>query len=579
MGIRSSRNALGMVKVTAMALTFASGPFALYNPNIMSYLYSILADKPLGLWMLDDSAPFQDYSGYDAAGVMDTGSPTTAAALVAGADYSAVFSNSVDAKFDSAVYKQGYEHLPFSLEVSFRVIDETGTTSEQKVLSSSANYDGITVDGTIIKFSTKYLTAGECAVEYDIQTKRNVHVVGVHTRDKNQLFVDGTLVGETTITEAQKIDSFVAGDGKLWLGTSASTQKIAVNGISIYATGLSDDIVKNHFNAARRTTLNETVAPTFGGIRYPMSLNMADTFVRALWQDDSDWKIGTLNNVSLVDTQIVPQLVAGVSVAGNWQVALPLDQSGLTDVYGLSMDWTGVNVIVEASLDGTTWETAVKGQKMALIPDGFDPTNKDLFIRASFAGGITDDPGFLDNLFVVGFTTGIQPNIGGRDTTFTDPASPMNDYQPIELRDDWGVKLDGGSVEISADSSPDPLAVYTMNIWLKKLTSTSPTISLTGTTDYKNGVAGGTMNEGEWVMWTMTKATELTGDITISGDVQIGQIEFFDHQLSAQEVADLYSAYTGVVAVQANESDSVTVTNPNPSTRIYDYTWAITAAG
>lgn len=529
--------------------------------------------------MLDDTAPFQDYSGYGAAGVMDTGTPTTAAALVAGAAYSAVFSNSVDAKFDSAVYKPGYEPLPFSLEASFRVIDETGTTTIQKILSSSANYDGITVAGTVIKFSTKYVTNGECAVTYDIQSKRNVHVVGVHTRDKNQLFVDGELVGETTITDAQKADTYVTGDGKLWLGTSASTQQVAVNGLSIYATGLSDAIVKAHFNAARRTTLVQTIAPTFSGVRYPMSLDLANTFVRQLWETDSDWQIGTLNNVTLVNTQIVPQLAAGVSVAGDWQVALPLDQSGLTDVYGLSMTWNGAGVVVQASLDGTTWETAVRGKKLALIPNHFDPTNKDLFIKASFAGGITDDPSFLDNLFVVGFKTGIMPNVGGRDTTFTDPASPMTDYQPIEQRDDWGVRLGGGSVAISADSSPSPQDMYTMNIWLKKLTATSPTISITGATTYKNGVAGGTMNQGEWVMWTMTRATLFSGTITITGDIQLGQIELFDHQLSAQEVADLYAAQTGVMKASAPESDVVQVTNPNPSTRIYDYTWAITAAG
>lgn len=544
----------------------------------MSFLLSVLADKPLGLWMLDDTAPFQDYSGYNAAGVMDTGTPTTAAALVAGAAYSSVFSNTVDAKFDSAVYKQGYELLPFSLEASVRVINESAG-SEQKVLSSASNYDGITINGTIVKFSTKYLTAPEAAVTHDIQTKRNVHIVGVHLRDKNQLFVDGELVGEVTLTDAQKADSFVVGDGKLWMGTCAATQKIAVNAVAIYATGLSDSIVKAHFNAARRTTLIQTVAPTFTGVRYPMSLNLADTFVRQLWSTDEDWKIGTLNDVTLVDSQIVPQLAAGVSVAGNWQVALPLDQSGLTSVYGLAMHWDGDGVVIEASLDGSTWETAIKGKKLALIPNAFDPTNKDLFIKASFSGGITDDPSYLDNLFVVGFTTGVMPNIGGRDTTFADPASPMNDYQPIEMRDDWGVSLNGGSVSISADSSPSPQAMFSMNIWLKKLTTTDPTISVTGATAYKNGAAGGTLNQGEWVMYTLTRATELTGTITISGNVQVGQIELFDHQLSAQEVADLYSASIGVQRASISDTDAVTVTNPNPSTRLYAYTWAITGAG
>lgn len=505
--------------------------------------------------------------------------PTTAVALIASAAYSSVFSNTTPVKFDSMVYKQGYESLPFSLEASIRVIDESGSTTEQKVLSSASNYDGITVNGTVVKFSTKYLTAGECAVTYDIQIKRNVHIVGVHSNDKNQLYIDGVLVGENGITDAQKADSYVAGDGKLWLGASTSSQKISVNGLSIYSTALSELVVKNHFSAARRTTMIETLSATFSGVRYPMSLNLANAFVRQEWSTTDDWKTGVLNNLTLVDSKIVPQLVTGISVAGDWQVGFPLDSAQVVSVYGLSLNWDGAGVVVQASLDGSTWETAVRGKKLALIPNGFNPTNKDLFLKASFAGSIADDPSYLDNLSVIGFTTGLMPNIGGRDTTFTDPASPMTDYQPIEHRDNWGVKLDGGSVAISADSTTDPVAMFTMNVWLKKFTATDPTFSISGTTNYKNGSAGGTMNQGEWVMWTMTKATALTGSITISGDVQIGQIELFDHQLTAQEVADLYASSIGVYTTKVAETDVLAITNPNPSTRIYSYSWAITAAG
>lgn len=528
--------------------------------------------------MLDDTTPFQDYSGYARAGVMDTGSPTTAAPLVAGAAYSQVFSNAVDAKFDSPVLVQGYESQSFSLEASFRVIDETGTTSIQKVLSSTSNYDGITVNGTIIKFSTKYLTAGECAVSYDIQTKRNVHVVGVHTSDMNQLFIDGQLVGQTSLTDAQKIDSYGTTDGKLWLGTSASSQKVAVNGLSIYSMGLTDEMVKAHFNAARRTTIIDTVAPTFSGVRLPLAINLSDTFLRQSWSLETDWMLGVLSDVTIVNSQLQPRLIAGVSVPGNWMTILPLD-CGKTDVYGLSLDWNGFGVVVEVSLDGVAWETAVRGTKLTTIPNHFNPTNQDLLIRVSFVGGIADDPSYIDSLSATGLTTGVMPNVAGRPLTFTDPDSPMSDYQPIEQRDDWGVRLTGGTITIGADATTDPMDAYTVNVWLKKLTATNPTFSISGTTDYKNGAAGGTMNVGEWTMWTMTKASILTGSITISGNVQVGQIELFNHQLTAQEVADLYAASTGVPVTKVDESDSVTMTNPNPSTRIYDYAWAITAAG
>lgn len=528
--------------------------------------------------MLDDTTPFQDYSGYARAGIMDTGSPPTGAPLVAGAAFSQIFSNAIDAKFDTPVFIQGYEKQAFTLETSFRVIEETGTTSIQKVLSTASNYDGITVNGTIIKFSTKYLTAGECAVSYDTQIKRNVHVVGVHTTDKNQLFVDGVLVGETSLTEAQKADSYVATDGKLWMGTSASAQKVAVNGVSIYATALSDKTIKEHFTSARRTIMVESVTPTFSGARFPMSLSLSNTFLRQSWSADSDWSQGAVSNVTVVNNQLVPQLIAGVSVAGTWQGVLPLD-CGKTSVYGVFLNWDAYGAVVEASLDGTTWETAVRGKKLTTTPDTFNPTNKELFIRISFAGGVSDDPGYVNSLTAIGLTTGVTPDVAGRTITFTEPASPMNEYQPIEHRDDWGVRLQGGSVVISADGTTTPPAIYSLNVWIKKTTSTTPTFSTSGMTAYKNGAAGGTLNEGEWAMYTLTKATALTGSITISGQGQIGQIELFDHQLTAQEVADLYTASTGVPVLRTPESDALAMTNPNPSTRIYSYAWSITGAG
>jgi hypothetical protein len=547
----------------------------------MSYLLSVLADKPLGFWMMDDTTPFQDYSGYGRTGVVNAGTPTTAASLVANAAFSQVFSNSNNAKFDSPIYQQGYEKQAFSLEASFRVVDESGSTSAQKILSSASNYDGIYVNGTIITFSTKYLTAGECAASWDIQSKRNVHVVGVHTQDKNSLYVDGVLVAETAISDAQKIDSFVATDGKLWLGSSASAQKVMVNGLAIYGLPLSDDVVKAHFNAARRTILAQAIPGSFGGTRFPMSINLADTFMRTLWSNDSDWNIGVPSQVTIMNNRLQPQLIAGVSVAGNWQSVLHLD-CGQTSVFGLSLDWDGYGVVVEASLDGTTWETAVRGMRLALIPVGFNPTDKDLFIKVSFPGGVADDPAYLDNLSATGFLTGKNPDVDGRTITFNAPASQMKDAQPIEMRDDFGVRLNGGSVVLGPDVADTPVPAYSINIWLKKLTGVDPTITLPGggtATTYRNGVAGSTLNQGEWVMYTIVKSVAITTSITISGNVQIGQIELFNSQLTAQNVADLYASSVGVLALPVPETNVIGMSSPNPSTRLYDYAWSITSAG
>lgn len=541
----------------------------------MTYLLSVLSEKPQGLWMMDDTTPFQDYSGYGRAGVINAGTATTAAALVAGAAFSQVFSNSNNAKFDSPVYVQGYESQAFSLEASIRLIDESGAPAVQKILSTTSNYDGLTVNGTVIGFSTQYLTAGTCLASYDIQTKRNVHIVGVHTNDKNQLYVDGVLVAETLMTVAQKADSYVATDGKLYLGFSTSTQKVAVNGLAVYSSPLNPIDINNHFLAARRTILADSIPQTFGGARIPLNIERASRFLRTTWDTLDDWNLGTVNQVSVVDGRLVPSLVAGVSVAGDWQAMVPLDY-GLTSVYGVFLDWDSLNATVQISLDATTWETVVKRTKTTTIPDTFNPTGKDLFIKVSFAGGITDDPGYVDYLTITGLTTGTIPMFNTRTVTFTTPAAPMNDYEPIAERDDFGIKLGTGTLTLSADTQA--INVNTISIWLKKLTATNPTISVAGTA-YKNGAVGGTLNQGEWAMYTITATAPITGTITISGDIQLGQVEIYDAVLSAQQIADLYAASVGVPILPAPDADVLTITNPNPSTRLYDYVWSISPAG
>ncbi len=526
--------------------------------------------------MLDDAAPFDDYSSYGRTGVMVAGTVTTAVSLVAGAAYSSVFSNSNSAKFDSPIYIQGYESQPFSLEVSFRIIDE-GSPVAQKVLSTVSNYDGITVVGTVVSFSTKYATAAEAKISYDVIQKQNVHVVGVHTYDKNQLFVNGQLVGELDLTDAQKADTYVTTDGKLYLGTSTGTGKIAANGISVYGHALTESAVQEHFNAARKTILASGVAVPLGGKRYPLSAELGDVYLNKSFTTEADWKTGVQNQTVIEDDILKPQILNGTSVASNWQSVAHLD-NGITSIYGVSMTWTGSGATIEVSLDGTTWVTPVQGERISIITAGYNPTNQDLWIKVSFAGSISNDPSYLSELNILGFKTGTSVEIDGRTTTFTSPASLMSEAEPIEQRDDWGVRLSGGTITISTDTTAVPENKYTMNIWLKKLTSTTPTISVSGTT-YKNGAAGGTLNQGEWAMYTIVAAAAISSAITITGSAQIGSVELFNTQLSAGSVATLYSSSVGIPIVSSPDTDAIQITNPNPSTKLYAYDWSVTGAG
>lgn len=556
---------------------FAVGHFSLYNPNIMSAVLEAVRDKPLSYFQMDDTAPFQDYSGFNVAGTMDTGTAGKAIALMSGASYSTVFSSANVGKFPSPVFKQGFESDPFTLE-AWVYLQNKGADAEVKILSNAGTYDGLTINGTTIAFTTSYSTTGTARADYDIQVSRRVHVVGVHTSDKNSLYVDGVLVSEIEISDTQKLDTFVAAGGNLYSGTTTSTDAIAVNGIGIYAKALGPDAIARHYAWGNRHVPKDSIPSQFRGVRIPLSQNEADVFLEQTWTTEFDWTAATLTDTVVVDDSLRPRLSAGVSVAGTWLDVFALDAADVTSVYGVNMLWDGEGAIVEASLDGVTWETAVRGKNLALIPSGFDPTDKELKIRISFPGGISDDPSFVDNLTVTGFKTGAVPAIANRAVTTT--GYVRNDYEPVELRDDWGTKLPNtATLTIAADTSPDAVNPKTIEIWSKGTFTTN----LTGVSaTYSNGSTNYTPAAGDWQVREYIFNTGLAGNIVItstSDDTIIGQVVLYPDAKTATDVAEIYNAYTGLPKTTVGDVSVITVAEPATAASIYDYDWSISASG
>jgi hypothetical protein len=450
--------------------------------------------------------------------------------------------------------------------------------TEQQVLSNSGKYDGLTINGTVASFATEYLTSGQCKASYDMQVLRNVLITGVHTADKNQLYIDGVLVAEANITEEQKADSYIATNSNLYGGLTVGSQNIAINAVGIYPRALSAEAIARHFSEARDLPLNSQVIDTFYGDVTPVSINGANVFLDQWWSSEEDWRLGKMDNSSVVNGQLVPQFIADTSVSGSWLDSFSLSQANSNSIYGVNMNWDGEGVTIEVSLDGTTWETAQRGKNVALIPSGFNPTDKVLQVRASFAGGIVNDTSFLDNLNVVGLKAAVTPEALGRTVTYAS-ATPEREYPVIQYNDNWGVQInDGGSIVISADALESTPA-RTLEMWIKAKNGTAPTFSLSGTT-YLNGVADASaLNPGAWTLVHIVAAADAAGAITINGPAQVGQVAIYDYALSAQNISDIYAAYVGANAVRVGDNSVVTVSELPTAVKIYAHDWAIQGAG
>lgn len=546
----------------------------------MSFALEAVRHNPDCLYMMDDTSPLQDYGPFNRSAVISGGTPVRGPALVKGATNSVVLTNTITAQFNTSVYEQGREDAAFSLVASVFPI-RGAATSPQKILSHAANYDGLTIDGNKVSFSTKYASAGEAKCTYDLQTTRQVNLVGVHTASKNSLFVDGVLVSEVDITEAQKLDTYATTDGKLYSGTTAGTNTIAVNGIGQFRHALSPDAVRLMNTTARDLFDGPDIASVFSGSYIPMSRDASDVFIDQTWTTEEDWKLASLKNVNVVDQRLVPQFDGNTSMTGVWNDVVSLAAADTTSIYGVTFDWDGDGITIEASLDTTTWETVQRGVGLSIIPSGFNPTGKELFLRVSFPGGIVDDESYLDNLSMLGFRSAAPTSVNGRTITLT-KAYPQRDEPVALLKEQWGTEiLATGSIVIGTDTDGVSTA-RTVEVWVKATSSTQPTMTGTGVspTIYQDGVANsGAFIIGKWTLVHVVAPATITGNITITGPAQIGHVTLYPTALSASEVEEISLAYAKTNPVVAGDTSDISMTQSAIGASVYAYDWSIVGAG
>jgi hypothetical protein len=440
--------------------------------------------------------------------------------------------------------------------------------------------DGLVLNGTNVSFLTKYLTTGEARASYDLQTLRSIVAHGVHTADKNLLYVDGELVSTALITPEQQADKFVANDGKLYSGVTTTSQRIAVNGVGVYGQELSSDIIKRHAQAAKNVVEAEDVVLSFGGTRFPMSYDSRDLFLQQTWTTTEDWNNGSFQNTIVENDRLLPQMSNGVSMQGTWTAGVLIGTTN-TSIYGINLLWDGVGATVQASVDGNTWETVERGKNLSTTPPGFNPTDVVLQIRVLFPGGIANDTSFLDNLAITGISTGVNPAVGGRTVTFTAPAYQKRDRRAIDLYDDWGAELAGGTVTISTSTDEVPSNPTTIGMWIKRTTTAVPTINVAGTV-YKSGVAT-TLDAatplGEWSLVYVVAAAPVTTSVVVSGYAEIGQIAFYEAALTTAQMQSIELSYTGRPSMRINDNSILSIAESLTSTSIYAHDWSITGSG
>jgi len=532
--------------------------------------------KPVGFFMMDDTSPLQDYSQYNRVATY-TGTPARHPALVHGAQYSPVLKTGAIATFECPVFIQGNESVAFTLAATISVVT-SGTSAPIQILGHTGQYDGLTIDGTKVSFSTKYLTAGEAKCTFDMQTLQAAQLMGVHTKNKNSLYLNDELVAEINITSAQQSDSYVATDGNLYSGQTTGGRGIAINAVAYYDRALGLDDARGLYKEARYVPSSRDVPTMFGGERLAMSREAADIFATHEWSTKTDWYSAQLSGVAVNNDKLVPQFSSNVSLPGKWYDSFALTTAGSTSIYGVSLDWNGEGAAVDVSLDGTTWTAATKGVNVSIIPSGFDPTNNQLFIRISFPGGITSDTSYVSKLIATGIKTAVSPTWSGRTITLNG-AFQQRSAEALDFDYNWGTKINtGGTITITPDSNTQGVAARTIELWIRA-DDVSASVNVTGTY-YQNGIAASsTLPVGLWTLFHIVAPANVTANIVINGAAQVGQVGLYSTALTASQILDVSKSYTGANPLVVGDNSPVSLFESTDAVQIYAHNWSILSSG
>ena len=533
--------------------------------------------KPNGLWLLDETSIFKDYSGYGNNITFSGTLSSKGISLSRYAQYSQLVNSTKYITFPQSVYIAGRERQDFSLVASV-FLPDTGTTGNQQILSNNGRSDGLYINGNIVNFATAYSSTGTATCSYQIPENKKVDVIGVHTLTKNYLYVDGMLVDSIDITSDQQADNYATTDGNLYAG-KLSTQNLLINTVAIYPRALRNDEILSIYAGNNFVSATEPIYP-YGGEKIDVTAGSRPPYLNAKWDTSEAWNSATLQAVFVdSDNYLKPEMLDdNTSMAGVWTDTVNIYNGDVpTAINAVYLWWDGLNVSVDTSIDdGTTWVAATRGTNLTNITTGFDPTGKVLQIRATFTAGVTE--AYIGNLQAVGYLTNTAQQPSGRIITYTNPVTTLPDQQPMQLREDWGAKMLGGTLTIGTDTTSDtPMTVQTVEVWIKQLGSSAPTYSTNiGTLPsiYTNGIAGMNLRRGEWNVLHFTSPTNIAGNLTFTGNVQVGRVVIYGPMLSSTDISTIVTNYTGRYLPTRAHDGVVNVIEPANSANIYAHDWA-----
>lgn len=543
-----------------------------------------------------------------------TDSPTATYAIVANGSLSYLISPQNKFGYTTNVFQRGQEQNAFSLESWF--LPSYNTAGNMAILCHNGVWDGLWYDGDKIHFTVEFATLGSVDVYYETADHPDaMHIVGVYTAGKIQLYVDGQVRASADISAAQIADGFKArANYNLYSGFIdwvQSSPSAIQDGVATYADALTDAEVYQHFVYGRAVSTAADVAGTFGGNLFT-GVNRSK-FSQRIWTTDWD-QDSTFTDVQMNADVLAPatDYTTGNSLAGTWTGVFPVAGITPSTLYGVRADWDADgSYTIQASLnDGSTWATITNGQNIPATWNWLPAVGGNVLIKITFTGSIANDPAQFRRLRLTAFDS---QYVTGTDTSRVielnsiGVATNIDSNEPIEANYNAGFNVTTGQWFINPDTGLDPKPVRSIEFWVKAQNQSGVTARYifdtraAGGTEYLwasgtnvfgyvsgqlyvNGQAYGNgvvqMLPGVWYHLVYVFAADVTTQIVSSsaGPKNYALITTYPTALTAQNAADMYAMYGSRTNPRLATDSNPIVEGANPY-KLYGYDWSISPAG
>lgn len=571
----------------------------------MSYNYRVLNDNPRHFYPLA-AGSYLDSTGRSNGEVI--GVPTTAPPLVVGGGNSLVFTGNDNFRFATGIFYDEDVVRPFTLEAWFKPVS---VTQPKGILGHLSTIDGLIFDGEKISFITRHGAAGIAEASwFPPATFSSFHVMGVHSGEKNELYVNGVRVASVSLTDDQLASPYeiAAAPGYLYSGHHPGT--IIVDSVAVYTHALTSRQAKLHFLWGRDVPDFRDVVTRRNGTYWDFTDESAFVAMDYNFSTSEEWAAGQSASVVIEDGTISPVIQAGSTIESTWKNGFIL--SSVSDTLdGSKIWWDGDgSFTVQVSLNGTTWTNAVNGQEIPGISENFTSGTQALEFRVVFPAGEPETT--ISRVRSLNLRLykdrDVSPNISERQAEFAGKVALAQEvHQPLEHDDATGVHLYAGHAVVKAGPSARVLEMW---VNVDAIPATTGYIYDTrtgadsylywngtawagapGTTYIVNGVetlpASMVFTPGRWNHIIAILPAATTSAITLGArytldetlKVRLGFLATYPDAITAAQATERYNAYMGIPSMSVLEPTGFNMTDATVPPKLYSYSWSTVGSG